>query len=110
MLLKITSLIVNLDFIQKEAISDVIKPTTYKIVFVDEMGEVISNEEKYLANSKEKESAKRIFRLRFNLKNQSYDRDKRYYLTITDMETGIETLRHEVIIDIAFADDFGFDI
>lgn len=110
MLPKITSLIVNLDFIQKDAISDVIKPTTYKIVFVDEMGEVISNEEMYLANSKEKESAKRIFRLKFNLKNQKYDRDKRYYLTIIDMETGIETLRHEVIIDIAFADDFGFDI
>lgn len=110
MLTKITSLILNLDFIQKEPISDVIKPTTYKIVFVDEAGEVISNEEIYLANSKEKESAKRIFRLRFNLKNQKYDRDKKYYLTITDVETGIETLRQEVIIDIAFADDFGFDI
>jgi uncharacterized protein (TIGR02687 family) len=110
MLPKVTSLLINLDFIQQEAISDVILPATYKIAFVDEEGEIISNEEIHLANSKEKESAKRIFKLRFNLKNQRYRRDKKYYLVAVDAETGIEALRHEVIIDIAFADDFGFDI
>lgn len=110
MLPKITGLIINLDFIQQEPISDVIKPTNYKISFVDEHGEHISNEEIHLANSKEKESAKRIFRLRFNLKNQKYRRDKKYYLVAIDTETGMEAFRHEVIIDIAFADDFGFDL
>lgn len=110
MLPKITGLIINLDFIQQEPISDVIKPTDYKISFVDEQGENISNEEIYLVNSKEKESGKRIFRLRFNLKNQKYRRDKRYYLVATDTENGMEAFRHEVIIDIAFADDFGFDL
>jgi uncharacterized protein (TIGR02687 family) len=110
MLPKTTSLLINLDFVQQEAISDVIKPTTYKIAFIDEPGETISNEEIHLANSKEKESAKRIFKLRFNLKNQKYRRDKKYYLVATDTATGMEAFRHEVIIDIAFADDFGFDI
>lgn len=110
MLPKITGLLINLDFIQQEAISDVINPATYKISFVDELGEIISNEEIHLANSKEKESAKRIFKLKFNLKNQKYRRDKKYYLVATDIETGMEAFRHEVIIDIAFADDFGFDI
>ena len=110
MLPKTTSLLINLDFVQQEAISDVIKPTTYKISFIDESGETISNEEIHLANSKEKESAKRIFKLRFNLKNQKYRRDKKYYLVATDTATGMEAFRHEVIIDIAFADDFGFDI
>jgi uncharacterized protein (TIGR02687 family) len=110
MLPKITGLFINLDFIQQEAISDVINPTTYKISFVDELGEVISNEEIHLANSKEKESAKRIFKLKFNLKNQKYKRDKKYYLVAIDTETGMEAFRHEVIIDIPFADDFGFDI
>jgi uncharacterized protein (TIGR02687 family) len=110
MLPKITSLILNLDFIQQEPISDVVKPTTYSIVFVDEAGEVISNEEIYLADNKEKESAKRIFKLKFSLKNQSYERNKKYYLIATDAETGMEAFRHEVIIDIAFADDFGLDI
>ena len=110
MLPKTTSLLLNLVFVQQEAISDVIKPTTYKISFIDESGETISNEEIHLANSKEKESAKRIFKLRFNLKNQKYRRDKKYYLVATDTATGMEAFRHEVIIDIAFADDFGFDI
>lgn len=106
MLPKITGLLINLDFIQREAISDVINPATYKISFVDELGEIISNEEIHLANIKEKESAKRIFKLKFNLKNQKYRRDKKYYLVAKDTETGMEAFRHEVIIDIAFADDF----
>lgn len=110
MLPKITGLLLSLDFIQQESIGDVIKPTSYKIAFVDELGEVISNEEIHLANSKDKESAKRIFKLRFNLKNQKYERNKRYYLIATDTETGMEVLCHQVVIDIAFADDFGFDL
>ncbi|NMA84129.1 MAG: BREX-1 system phosphatase PglZ type A [Epulopiscium sp.] len=107
---KITSLLINLDFIQQEPISDVVNPTTYKISFVDELGEIISNEEIHLANSKEKESAKRIFKLKFNLKDQKYRRDQRYYLVATDTETGMEALRHEVMMDIAFAGNFGFDL
>lgn len=110
MLPKITSLSVNLDFIQQEAISDVIKPTNYRIFFIDDKEEIISNEEIHLANSKEIESAKRIFKLRFNLKDQKYDRYKKNYLVAKDAETGIEIFRHEVTMDIAFAGGFGFDI
>ena len=110
MLNKVTGLLINLDFVQQEPISDVILPTTYRISFVDEQGEVISNEEIHVTNSKENESAKRIFKLKFKLKDQKYRRDKKYYLVATNKETGMEALRHEVTIDIAFADDFGFDI
>ena len=110
MLPRITGLLINLDFIQQEPISDIVNPTAYKISFVDESGETISNEEIYLADSREKESAKRIFRIGFNLKNQKYRRDKKYYLVAVATETGMEAFRHEVIIDIAFADNFGFDI
>ncbi len=110
MLPRITGLLINLDFIQQEPISDIVNPTAYKISFIDESGETISNEEIYLADSREKESAKRIFRIGFNLKNQKYRRDKKYYLVAVATETGMEAFRHEVIIDIAFADNFGFDI
>lgn len=110
MLTRITSLIITLDFIQTEAISDVVRPAKYRIAFVDESGEIISNEEIHLANSTQQESAKRVFSLTFNLKNQKYARDKTYYLVIENWDTGVQVLRHEVIIDIAFADDFGFDI
>ena len=110
MLTRVTSLIVSLDFIQKEPISDVVRPAKYRIVFMDESGEIISNEEIHLANSKKQESAKRIFNLKFNLKNQRYTRDKTYFLVVENWDSGAQVLRHEVIIDIAFADDFGFDI
>lgn len=47
-------------------------------------------------------------RLRFNFKNKKYDKSKKYYLVAYDDENDIEVLRHEIIMDIAFADDFGF--
>ena len=46
--------------------------------------------------------------LRFTLKNQKYDRTKKYWLVVMDEATGLEAFRHPVMIDIAFADDFGF--
>lgn len=110
MVSKITSLLLSLDFVQQEPVSDIIKPATYKISFIDKDGELISNEEIYVAKSKSKDSSNRIFNLRFRLRNQKYYRNKKYYFTITDIETGIEIYRQQVIIDIAFADDFGFDI
>lgn len=110
MLPTVTSLSISLDFIQQEPLSDVVNPTSYKISFVDENNEPISNEEIHLANSKAESSAGRIFKLKFNLKDQKYDRDKKYYLTGVDTETGIELFRHEVVMDIAFAGGFGFDL
>lgn len=109
-LTKVTSLLVKLDFIQQEAVTDIIKPAKYSIKFVDESGELISNEETYLAKSKSTSSPDRVFSLRFNLRNKKYNKNRSYYLTITNTETGIEVYRQKTIIDIAFADEFGFDI
>lgn len=53
---KVTNLILNLDFIQKEAIS-IIKPATYKVFFVDSQGSLISNENIHVANSKETDAS-----------------------------------------------------
>ena len=110
MLTKVTSLLIRLDFIQQEAVSDIIKPATYSIKFVDKSGELISNEETYVAKSKSKNSSDRIFSLKFNLRNKKYNKNDESYLTITNKETGVEIHRQKIIIDIAFADDFGFDI
>ena len=104
---KITNLICPLEFIQTDAVSDTVVPARYRILFIDDAGNPISNEQFYDADSREEDSSKRIFRKQFQFKNQKYSRDKKYYLVIID-ETGIETARHEVIMDIAMADDFGF--
>ena len=110
MISKITSLLLSLDFVQQEQVSDIIKPATYSIKFIDKAGELISNEEIYLAKSKSRNSSDRIFNLKFNFRNKKYSRDEEYYFTITNTETGMEIYRQQVMIDIAFADDFGFDI
>lgn len=105
---KITNLITNLDFVQTKPVSDVIKETSYHIYFVSENNEKISNENIIVADKKDKDTAKRIFRLRFAFKNKKYDKSQRYYLVAYDDKNNIEILRHEIIMDIAFADDFGF--
>ena len=108
MVQKITNLITSMDFIQSEPVNDTVKETTYRMVFMSEEDERISNENIYVADSREPDSAKRIFRMRFNFKNQKYDKNKQYYLVVTDDNSGLELFRHPVIVDITFADDFGF--
>ena len=106
---KITNLITTMDFIQTDAVSDTVKKTTYKMYFVSEDNEKISNENIYIADSRDVDPQKRIFRMRFTFKNKKYDKNKQYYLVVYDDATGIEAFRHPVIMDLAFADDFGFN-
>ena len=105
---KITNLITTLDFVQTEPVSDVVKETTYRVYFISENNEKISNENIVIADKKDKDTAKRMFRLCFSFKNKKYNKAQRYYLVAYDDKNDIEVLRHEIIMDIAFADDFGF--
>lgn len=107
---KITNLITSLDFVQKDAVGETIKETTYRIYFVEENGEKISNEHLYVADKKDKDTIKRMFRLRFSFKNKKYNKSQKYYLVAYDDKKNLEVFRHEVIMDIAFADDFGFGV
>lgn len=108
MVQKITNLIATLDFIQSDPVSDVVKQATYRMVFMSENGDKISNENEIVADSRELDSSKRITRVRFNFKNQKYDRDTKYYLVVYDASTEVELFRHQVVMDIAMADDFGW--
>lgn len=105
---KITNLIVTLDFAQTQAVSDIVKETTYRICFISADGEKISNENIYVADKKDAQTVKRVFRLKFSFKNKQYDKSQKYYLVAFDDKNDIEALRHEMIMDIPFADDFGF--
>ena len=40
------------------------------------------------------------------LKIKKYDKDKRYYLVVFDESTGKESFKHNVIMDLAFVDEF----
>ena len=85
------------------------KETSYRVYFISNNNEKISNENIVIADKKDKDTTKRIFRLRFNFKNKKYDKSQKYYLVVAyDDKNDIEVLRREIIMDIAFADDFGF--
>jgi len=107
---KITNLMTNLDFIQTEPVTDVNKETTYKLYFISDDNEKISNDNIYVADKKDKDASKRIFRLKFTFKNKQYDRNRRYYLVAYDEKSALEVIRHEVKMDLAFVDDFGFNV
>jgi uncharacterized protein (TIGR02687 family) len=107
---KITNLITTLDFIQTEPVSDVVKAATYKVCFIDDKGQTISNEVMIAADKRDTDSSKRVFRVKFTFKNQKYDRNAQYYLVAIDTVSGMEAFRHQITMDLAFADDFGFGI
>ena len=66
----------------------------------------ISNEVSHFADSRETDADKRIFHMKFGFKGRRYDKDKRYYLVVVDENTGEEILRHSVIMDLVFGDEF----
>jgi hypothetical protein len=108
MVQKITNLITTLEFIQSDAVSDTVKAATYRLYFLTEDNEKISGENTYVADKRDEDPQKRIFRMRFTFKNKKYNRTKLYYLVAFDEATGIECWRHPVMMDLAFSDDFGF--
>ena len=66
----------------------------------------ISNEVSHFANGRETGANKKIFRMEFGFKDRRYDKDKRYYLVVVDENTGEESFKHSVIMDLVFADEF----
>ncbi|MDR0854602.1 MAG: BREX-1 system phosphatase PglZ type A [Clostridiales Family XIII bacterium] len=105
---KITNLVISFDFMQSDAVGDSIVPAEYKISFLDGSGTSISNEYTYVADSKAKNPQDRMFSLRFTFKNRKYAAGERCELVIKETKSGMAILRHEVIMDLAFSDDFGF--
>jgi uncharacterized protein (TIGR02687 family) len=105
---KINNLITTLEFLQTEAVSSEVKPETYEVFIANDKSHILSDMQTITANMTGAESSGRLFKLTFNLKNQEYPKEKTYYLIIRRKDTTIELSRTEVIIDIAFAGNFGF--
>ena len=80
--------------------------TMFQLYNVFGAGYWISSASNYIVGS----IASYILNKKFTFKNRKYQKSDKYYLVMMDMESGVEAQRHEFIIDIAFADDFGFGI
>ncbi|MBU5425119.1 BREX-1 system phosphatase PglZ type A [Tissierella pigra] len=107
---KITNRITYLEFFQSSKVEDKKIPITLKLYFVDEEGNRISNENIIIADSRSSKPEDRTFREKFTLKDQTYDKSKKYYLIMEDENETVEKIYDRVpfIIDLAITNDFGF--
>jgi uncharacterized protein (TIGR02687 family) len=106
---KITGLITNLDFFQKESVGEEVVSATYKVYFQADNNEKISNEVMIVADREEADVQKRTFRKRFDFKSKPYRRDMKYWLVIVDEKTGMELSKKEFVMDIPLSSGIGFD-
>lgn len=106
---KVTNLITYFDFIQTEKITDVVKARNLIAYFATEDGEKISFDVPIVANSWSDAPGKRTFHEKFTLKSREYKRSDKYYMHIAYANDEKNILHsYELMIDIAFVDDFGF--
>lgn len=104
---KITNLIFALDFFQKQPVGEKVLASEYTVYMTDDAGALVSDQKIVIADRANANASERVFRVSFNLKGGAYDKNRTYRLVITNGKD----LPQEIpfTIDIAFADDFGFD-
>ncbi len=106
---KISNMIFNLSFYQKEAVKDNYVACTYNVYIEDSVGNVVSDTQKIIANKTSTIVKDREFKCTFNLKSQKFNRTEDYYLVIVDEERKQIPIKEELQIDIAMAiDEFNF--
>lgn len=110
---KISNMIFNLSFYQKEAVKDSYVPCTYNVYITDANGNEVSDTQKIIADKTSTVPKDREFKCTFNLKSQQFSNTETYYLVIVDEEGKKVPIKEEVQIDIAMAigdfDFFGLD-
>ena len=104
---KISNLIFSLEFHQLQPVGDKVQPCNYYIYMTDDEDLMISDRKIIIADKTSDNAADRTFRVQFNLKAGMYDKKKVYRLVIAN---DIDVEEVEFHIDIALADDFGFDL
>ena len=106
---KVSNMIFNLSFYQKEAVKDNYVPCTYIAYIEDTTGNEVSDRQKIIADKTSTVAKDREFKCTFNLKSQKFNNTDTYYLVIIDEEGKQVPIKEEVQIDIAMAiDEFDF--
>lgn len=105
---KLTNSIFHLNFFQTEKVKGKMTPRTANIFMVDDQEQKISNEEVVIADKAIDKPEERMFKLRFALKTQDYDKNKTYYLIVKDMDTGVVLERIPFTISLGISNEFNF--
>lgn len=101
---RITDTTFRLDFMQMEAVTDVLKPISLLAYFVDAEENRISYEVPIIAREMSLDSKDRLMTEKFTLKSGKYTRGKDYYLVLAMMDDNAsdqEYKRYKFEIDIA---------
>ena len=105
---KVSNLMFSLDFLQKQPVGDKVQTCNYDLHFANDEGVPVSDFQMVIADRTSNNASDRVFRVRFTLKQMQYNRNKIYRLVIANDTDAPEEI--EFHIDIAFADNFGFDL
>ena len=98
---KITNRSFTLEFEQYEKVEDRKQAITCETYLVDENGNKVSGEYRFVAASESDDVDSRSTKIRFNLMNIEFDRSKRYYLILKDATKTDEYIeREQFTIDI----------
>lgn len=98
---KITNRSFTLEFEQYEKVEERRQAITCETYFVDEEGNKVSGEYRFVAASESDDMDARSTKIRFNLMNIEFDRSKRYYLILKNIAKQDEYIeREQFVIDI----------
>jgi uncharacterized protein (TIGR02687 family) len=103
---RITNKLFNIQLYQIEKISERVLPRKFKVYFVSDSGDVISDIVEYKADSTEDN---RMTKLRFTLKDNVYKENEECYLVLDQDEKALEKYKKiPYEISLLITDDFGF--
>lgn len=100
---KISNMIFNLSFYQKEPVKDNYVACVYEVYITDASGNKVSDVQKIIADKESQVTKEREFKVTFNLKSQAYSNKDTYYLVIADSSNSEVPVKEEIQIDIAMA-------
>lgn len=84
-----------------EKVEDKKQAINCETYIVDQNGEKVSNEYKFVCNSSSDDPSTRVTKIRFTLKNIQFDRNKAYFLVLKDLDSQDEYIEKEqFLIDI----------
>lgn len=83
---KITNRSFTLEFEQMEKVEENKHSITCETYIIDENGEKVSNEYKFVANSSSDDVETRVTKIRYTLKNIQFDRNKPYFLILKNVD------------------------
>lgn len=105
---EINNMSFSLNFYQSESVSYNYQASCYKLYFIDNENNIISDTQNILVDRTSLKEQERIFKCKFNLKPQNYANSKLYYLIIINKDTNSKT-KEEFQINIPFIlDDVDF--